>query len=146
MADALFQPLGTESGETAGSMLAWQVSGRGGKKGSGGKRGKKGGATFQKTGGAGGETSKKRGSGRPGRDAPEIYQLAKEVQDASYPMPFWCRNSDVVKAGPGGQAYDPVSTHATRIFDVKSYFWTKRSESACMKYLLRLQCRYQMTR
>ena len=71
---------------------------KGGKKG--GKRARKGGATFKKNGNTGNGITKKKGSGQPGEDAPEIYNLASEIQDAAYPMPFWCRNSSVkVKAG-----------------------------------------------
>ncbi len=35
-----------------------------------------------------------------GHDAPPVFMMAPEMQDAAYPMPFWCRNTTVkVKAG-----------------------------------------------
>ena len=30
--------------------------------------------------------------GHPGNDATPVHQMAEEVQDAAFPLPFWCRS------------------------------------------------------
>ena len=69
---------------------AYQQHQGGGRKGKKGKKGKKN----DKKGPIG-------GAGRhPGEDATPVHQMPVEVQDAAFPLPFWCRSSAIkVKAG-----------------------------------------------
>ena len=61
------------------------------KKGKKGKKGKKksGGKKGGPSGGLDGGGSR---GGHPGNDATPVHQMAEEVQDAAFPLPFWCRS------------------------------------------------------
>lgn len=64
-----------------------------------GKKGKKKGGK-KGPGGALDAGSSRTLRGHPGANATPVHQMAEEVQDSAFPLPFWCRNSTVkVKAG-----------------------------------------------